>query len=175
MADVYNRVFLHLVWATYDRLPKLSTEVRELAYRKIVAEAQELRCPVQAIGGIEDHVHVLVRFSTTVSIADLVKQMKGSSTRLINQQFPTLGFKWQGTYGVVPVSANHLPRVLAYIENQEEHHREKSLSMALEYCMEPPISPQSAKVGCPLGVSSLAGISIHGTSHGERDGDHHAI
>ena len=102
MADVYNRVFLHLIWATYDRLPKLTPEVGALACRKIIAEAEELRCPVQAIGGIEDHL----------------------------QEFPTLGFKWQGTYGVVPVSTNSLPRVLAYVAHQEEHHREKSLSMA---------------------------------------------
>lgn len=163
MADVYNRVFLHLIWATYDRLPKLTLEVRELACRKIIAEATELRCPVQAIGGIEDHLHVVVRFATTVSIAELVKQMKGASARLINQEFPSLGFKWQGTYGVVPVGTSSLPRVLAYVANQEEHHREKSLSMALEYCMEPPLSPLSQSAQADL--SSLAANSFDGENH----------
>ncbi len=62
MADVYNRVFLHLIWATYDRLPKLTPEVRALAYWKITAEAEALRCPVHAIGGREKSLSMALEY-----------------------------------------------------------------------------------------------------------------
>lgn len=79
MADVLNEVHLHLVWATWDRRPLLTDEVRAVVYRTILAVAATHHCQVKAIGGIEDHVHVPVQFATTISIADLVKNMKGSS------------------------------------------------------------------------------------------------
>ena len=134
MADIMNAVHLHFVWSTYDRHPKLTPSVREVAYRQIVSASQELNCEVKSIGGIEDHVHVVTQFVTTVSISDLVKRMKGTSAHLLNQSVPECekSFKWQGGYGVFPVEPESLPYLMRYIERQEEHHRNCDLDARYE-------------------------------------------
>jgi putative transposase len=137
MADVYNRVFLHLIWTTWDRLPKLTTEARTVACRTIISVGEECQCPVQAVNGVEDHLHIVVRFATTISIAELVKRLKGASSRAINEAFPEHYFKWQGGYGVVPVGQDALPRVIAYVQNQEQHHRDKTTAVLLEMTQQP--------------------------------------
>jgi Transposase and inactivated derivatives len=132
MADVRNLVALHFVWATYDRLPKLTPEVADVSYQCVRSVCEEMRCPVIAVGGVEDHIHVLVHFATTVTIAKLAQEMKGYSARIVNERFPGAFFKWQGGYGVFPVPPNAKARVEAYILDQEEHHGRGSLIAALE-------------------------------------------
>ncbi len=139
MADVMNAVCLHLVWATYDRQPLLVPEIRALVYREIIAKGKENLCPVVAIGGTDDHVHVVVQFATTVSISKLVKDMKGASSHLANHRETGVPgtFKWQGTYGVFPIEPDSLPRVIHYVERQEEHHRDDSVDPRLEQTSRP--------------------------------------
>jgi REP element-mobilizing transposase RayT len=116
-------IYLHLVWATKERNPWLVSEVLRAAYRCIESEAQQLRCDVLAIGGIPDHVHLLVQAPSSVSAAALAKQIKGTSSRLISGDVaPGLGFGWQEGYGVFSVSRSHVKRVEAYVLNQEAHH-----------------------------------------------------
>ena len=116
-------VYLHLVWATWDRAPLLTRDVRERVYLCIREEAARLKAEIVAIGGIEDHVHVLLRLPATISIADLVKQLKGSSSHLANHEVLPRGFKWQGGYGASAVSPRHVRRVRNYVLDQERHHR----------------------------------------------------
>ncbi|HEX6911880.1 MAG TPA: transposase [Longimicrobium sp.] len=85
-----------------------------------------LKAEIIALGGIEDHVHVLLRLPATISVAHLVKQMKGSSSHLANHRLLPRGFKWQGGYAASSVSRRALPVVRDYIQRQEEHHREKT-------------------------------------------------
>ena len=80
-----------------------------------------------------DHVHVLVRFPTTVSIADLVRRIKGASSHLVTHVLRSPEpFKWQGGYGVFSVSRRHVPVVRDYVLNQEQHHRDGTLQDAFE-------------------------------------------
>ena len=134
MADVMNTVHLHFVWSTYDRHPKLTPLVQEVAYQQIAAACQTMGCDVKAIGGVEDHVHVIVRFATTVSISDLVKRMKGTSAHFLNQSVPECekSFKWQGGYGVFPVEPDSLLYAVRYVEQQKEHHSARSLDARYE-------------------------------------------
>lgn len=131
MPSVHNEVHLHLVWATWDRLPLLSPMRRERAFEEMVRKAASRRCPVIAINGVEDHVHVLLHLATTSSIADLVHDLKGASSWLLNQDGEG-EFRWQGGYGVFPVAPQALERVTDYIQKQEEHHRERTLNRLLE-------------------------------------------
>jgi putative transposase len=120
-------VYLHVVWATWDRAPFLTPEVREQVYLSIRAECAEMRSEIIALGGIEDHVHVLLRLPATISIADLVKQMKGSSSHLTNHRILPRSFKWQGGYSASSVSPRYMHRVRDYIMRQEEHHRDGTI------------------------------------------------
>ncbi len=117
-------VFVHLVWATWDRLPLLTPEAETQAYRAIGAKCQQLGVDILAIGGTSDHVHLLVRLPGTVCISDLVKHVKGSSGHLLAKQMQTddTFFKWQGAYGAFSVSPSELRTVSQYIARQKEHH-----------------------------------------------------
>jgi uncharacterized OsmC-like protein/REP element-mobilizing transposase RayT len=122
-------VYLHFVWATWDRLPLLVAGVRERVYLCMREEAARLKAEIISIGGIEDHVHVLLRLPSTISIAELVKQLKGSSSHLANHEVLPRGFKWQGGYSAGSVSRRLVPVVRNYVLHQEEHHREGTTAL----------------------------------------------
>ena len=83
-----------------------------------------MRVEVIAIGGMDDHVHLLVRVPAAVSAAALVKQLKGASSHMVNHEIEKpFGFRWQGGYGAFSVSKRLLPLVKDYVLRQEEHHR----------------------------------------------------
>lgn len=123
MRAPYTQLYLHIVWATWDRLPLIAETIRPRLYAAIAEKCRELKCVPLAIGGIEDHVHLLVRLHTTVAIADLVKGVKGASSHLVTHVItPNEFFKWQGAYGAFTLWKADVPAVKAYIERQQEHH-----------------------------------------------------
>jgi len=123
-----NEFFGHFVWGTWDRLPLLVPGVREPVYAAIRAKCEELRCSVWALGGVEDHVHLVVELAGPVSQSLLAKEVKGASSHLITHDIRSGEFfKWQGAYASFSLNRNALPDVTAYVERQEEHHRRGTL------------------------------------------------
>ena len=126
-------IFVHFVWATWDRLPLITPEIEERLYRNLAASAVSLRCKVLAIGGDRDHVHVLLAMPSTMSVAQVVKKMKGTSSRFVNEHFETpVPFKWQGFYGAFSVSRWDVDKIIGYINRQKEHHAKEELWAELE-------------------------------------------
>jgi putative transposase len=133
MRENYSKLFVHLVWGTWDRLPLITPEIRLPVYQGLHEQAGRNGCELIAVGGIEDHVHVLLKIPTTITIADLAKGLKGGSSHMVNKALrPGTFFKWQGSYGSFTVSRSHVPMIRAYVLNQERHHRENRLSPVLE-------------------------------------------
>jgi REP element-mobilizing transposase RayT len=123
MRGPYTQLYLHLVWATWDRLPLVTDVVEERLYAAVAAKCRDLKCEPLAIGGMDDHIHLLVRLHITVTIADLAKGVKGSSSHLVTHEItPGEFFKWQGSYGAFTLRKDDVPEVEAYIERQKEHH-----------------------------------------------------
>ena len=121
-------LFLHLVWATWDRLPMISPDIERYLYREIESEAIKMRCIVLALNGTANHVHVLLIIPTTVTIADLAKQIKGASSHFVNEVLnPEMPFKWQGSYGAFTVSRWDVDKIVAYVKNQKQHHAAETL------------------------------------------------
>jgi putative transposase len=117
-------IYLHMVWATREREPLLNSEITQTVYRAVRGEATKLKCEVLSIGGIPDHVHLLVRVPSTVCAAELANKVKGVSSRLVNQQHTKMHyFCWQDGYGAFSISQEHIPAVRDYIKNQELHHK----------------------------------------------------
>ncbi len=117
-------VFIHYVWATWDRLPLITPMVEKRLHRNIHSEAEKHGCTVLAINGMPDHVHLLVKMPSTISVADLIQQIKGVSSHFANEQlFTDLSkFKWQGFYAAFSVSRWDVERIANYIKRQKEHH-----------------------------------------------------
>jgi REP element-mobilizing transposase RayT len=74
-----TQLYLHCVWATWDRLPLITSDIQQIVYAAIVQQSKNLGCTVIAVGGIADHVHLLVGFPPTLTVSELLKQVKGSS------------------------------------------------------------------------------------------------
>ncbi len=116
-------VAVHFVWATWDRQPLITADIQRDLYRYMETICRDDRCEVLAVGGIADHVHLLVLLSNTVTLADLMKHVKGGSSRFVTKNLkPGTEFAWQGSYGAFSVSRSHLHDVIGYIETQEQHH-----------------------------------------------------
>ncbi len=122
------RVPIHFVWTTQDRLPLIPSQGERRLWRFIETICTELHCDPLAIGGMADHVHLLVNFANTLSFADFMKRVKGSTSRFITQELRDGEFfGWQAHYGAFAVSPDHVATVVAYINGQKQHHADGSV------------------------------------------------
>ncbi len=123
----YTNLKYHVVFSTKDRWPYLEPSVRERLYQYMVTVCEELGCPVIKIGGVEDHVHLLIALSRTMTISEFVQKLKAKSSRWVKQFGGNFEkFAWQCGYGAFSVSQSQMPKVVDYIANQEEHHRKQT-------------------------------------------------
>jgi REP element-mobilizing transposase RayT len=84
---------------------------------------RDLRCTLRAVNGMPDHVHLLIRYRPDLSHSELLQQIKGRSSKWVNENFPEFGhFSWQEGYGGFTVSKSAVPAVETYIAGQKEHH-----------------------------------------------------
>ena len=127
MREPFHQLYVHLIWATWDRLPLLTPDREPSVYACIQAECVKLKADIIAIGGVENHVHLLARYDPSLSIPELVKQAKGVSSHLVTHVItPNQFFKWQGAYMAYSVSKLDVPRIRDYILRQKEHHRNET-------------------------------------------------
>lgn len=133
MRNTAIHVYIHFIWTTWNRSPLILPELRDPIYACIIAKCEAMGCVALAVGGIEDHVHVLARIPATVSIADLAQAMKGASSHLVAHKLgEKYEFKWQRGYGALSVSISHVRRVMKYIREQESHHAQNRVWSHLE-------------------------------------------
>src|SRR5947209_3911709 len=91
--------YIHLVWATKERQPLVTPQIERDVYRCISSVAQGLRCVVHAIGGMPDHIHLVVWIPTTLPVAELMKRVKGVSSAMVNDlHHHEKRFRWQEGY-----------------------------------------------------------------------------
>ncbi len=114
-------------------MPLIRLEIERRLLRNIESEVQGLGCKVPAINCTEDHTHILLSIPTTISIADLVKQMKGVSSHFANDELELeYQFKWQGSYGAFSVSRWDVDKIKQYVTRQKEHHASGELRQEFE-------------------------------------------
>jgi putative transposase len=131
----YSEINLHLVWHTKNSLPLLTEAVEPLAYRELRRRIVETPgAYVHAIGGTPTHVHLAVTVPPTLLASDFVGKLKGGASHDVNHQGAgnSKRLQWQGGYGVVSFGTRDLPWVVAYIENQREHHARGTVHERLE-------------------------------------------
>jgi len=132
MRRSYNRAYAHFIWATWERQHTIDSRVRDLVYPAIITECNKQKCCVEAIGGVEDHVHLIVHLSSIASFSSLMKAVKGSSSHLVTEVYPSLFFKWQGGYGVETISPEALPNAIRYVQDQQRRHKSKHIEECWE-------------------------------------------
>jgi REP element-mobilizing transposase RayT len=128
MPQSLSNVLIHAVWSTKERVSFLTDKpLREEMHCYLGGISARLDCPTMIVGGVADHVHILMRLARTITLADWVKEMKRASTVWLIEQAgrdPMLSkFHWQAGYGTFSVSESKAEEVRAYIAKQDEHHR----------------------------------------------------
>lgn len=124
MAHTFSYCLVHYVFSTKNRTGLLSEDVRERLWPYIGGIARTNDIKALAVGGTEDHVHVLVSLPKTISISKGAQLLKGGSSKWIHETFPTLrSFAWQAGYGAFTIGRSGVDATVAYIRNQQEHHR----------------------------------------------------
>ncbi len=127
MASTLTNLLYHIVFTTRKKqkliIPALSVEL----YPYIGGIIREEKGKLLKIGGIINHVHILARFSASVSVSEMMRRIKGASSKWVNENSKsTSHFTWQRGYGAFSVSESSVENVISYIGNQEEHHRKST-------------------------------------------------
>jgi putative transposase len=136
LPHVHSCVYHHFVWSTWNREPFLVGDVEEHAYALIRRQCKKLNCIIRALGGIEDHIHLLLSIPCTSSISDIMESLKRCSSRALNiaHNTETSWFGWQKGYGVHTVSPSDVQKIVRYIRNQRKHHQDGTVWSSAEKC-----------------------------------------
>jgi putative transposase len=119
--------YLHITFSTKYRQPLIYEPFEQRLHAYLGKTCNELQSQVIAVGGFTDHVHILCMLSKNISLAELVKKVKGSSSKWIKTLDVKLKqFYWQDGYGAFSVNPRDIAKVVNYINNQQEHHTKKS-------------------------------------------------
>ena len=126
MASTYLSLHYHIVFSTKDRVSSILPEWLARLHQYLGGLVNGLGGVAQSVGGVADHVHLLVGLKATHCLADFMRELKKQSSVWVHTEVGAPGFAWQEGYAAFTVSPNSRSGVRGYIENQEEHHRQKS-------------------------------------------------
>ena len=126
MPHTYSQIWFHVVFGTKNREPLIASEWRGRLHSYIGGAMRGLGGIALEVGGVADHVHLLVNLKTGHRIDYVLRDLKANSTRWIHKEGISSGFAWQSGYGAFTVSESQVERVRRYITTQEEHHRKKT-------------------------------------------------
>jgi putative transposase len=127
VANTYTCLRYHIVFSTKNRQPWIAPDIEQRVWAYIGGIARENDMTPLRIGGVEDHVHIVVGMLPTTAPSKAVQLLKGGSSKWMHDSFPALAdFAWQDGYGAFTVSRSQLPEVIEYVDNQREHHRTRT-------------------------------------------------
>jgi len=129
MPNTYTQIHIQAVFAVQNRQSLIQNEWKDELYKYMTTLIQNENHKLLQINGMPDHVHVFFGMRPTQALSDLMKKLKGESSTWINRKGLTKGrFSWQAGYGAFSYAKSEVPRVIRYIQNQEEHHLEKTFT-----------------------------------------------
>lgn len=127
MANTYSQIYIQVVFAVQGRVSLIEREWKDELYKYITGIVKKHNQKLLAIGGVANHVHILLNIKPNIALSDLVRDIKANSSRFVNEKRLVKGkFSWQDGFGAFSYSISQLDDVIRYIQNQEDHHRETS-------------------------------------------------
>lgn len=127
MANTYTQIHIQFVFAVKYRDGLIHSSFKDELYQYITGIIKNNNHKLIAINGMPDHLHILIGMRPTQTISDLMQDIKGSSSKWINEKkFLKVKFEWQEGYGAFSYSKSHVDAVIDYIKNQEKHHASKT-------------------------------------------------
>lgn len=127
MANTYTQMYIQIVFAVKRRQNLIQNKWKDELHKYICGIVNGKGQKVYAIGGVEDHIHILVSIKPNIAISDLVRDIKANSSKWINEnEFVRGKFQWQEGFGAFSYAQSQLDTVIAYINNQEKHHEKRT-------------------------------------------------
>ncbi len=127
MANTYTQIHIQAVFAEQNRECIIKNHWKNELYKYITGIIRNNGHKMLVINGMPDHIHILFGMRPTQSLSDLLQDIKGNSSKWINdKKFVNGRFSWQEGYGAFSYSKSQLPQIIQYIESQEEHHKKKT-------------------------------------------------
>ena len=126
MSSTHLSLHVHVVFGTKGRRPLIGTDWQGRLHGILGGAVRHFHAVPEAIGGMADHVHLLIGLGATHRLADVVRDLKRSSSLWVHDTIGLAEFAWQDGYGAFSVSASDREAVCAYIGNQAEHHRTRT-------------------------------------------------
>ena len=136
VASTYLSLHYHLIFSTRDREDLIVEAIRKPMRDYLAGTVLGLKGHCRAVGGMADHVHLLVGLGATHTLSDFVRELKKASSKWAREQDSSFRFAWQEGYAAFTVSASGAAEVHRYIANQEEHHRMRSFRDELKMMLE---------------------------------------
>jgi REP element-mobilizing transposase RayT len=127
MSHSYTSSLYHVVFSTKERRKQIDADLQSRLWPYLGGIARDNNMKAFAVGGVEDHVHLLLSLPSTIAIAKAVQLIKGGSSKWIHDEFPTRrDFAWQEGYGAFSIGVSQKDDTIRYIDNQAVHHRAKT-------------------------------------------------
>lgn len=128
MANTYTQIYIQYVFAVQNRISLIKNEWKDELYKYMTGIINQHEHKLLSIGGMTDHIHALVSMHPKQAPSDLMYELKRSSSLWINENKFVFGkFSWQEGFGAFSYSQSQISRVSKYIENQETHHKKKTV------------------------------------------------
>jgi putative transposase len=123
----FTSCHLHVVFSTKERRRLITPDLQQRLWPYLGGIARENKMKALCVGGVEDHVHILLSLPSTLAISKAVQLLKGNSSKWIHETFPAQhGFAWQEGYGAFSIGVSGMDDTIKYIQSQPEHHRIKT-------------------------------------------------
>jgi REP element-mobilizing transposase RayT len=126
MPSTHLSLHYHLVFSTKERRPQIAAEWRDRLHAYLGGTLRTLGGVAEAVGGTADHVHILAGLKATHCLADVLRDIKQTSSEWVHKTMGNRAFSWQEGYGGFTVSASNIPKVKNYVLRQEPHHKQKT-------------------------------------------------
>jgi putative transposase len=123
MSHTYSSALFHCVFSTKQRRKTIPPEVQDQLWAYMGGIAREHGFKALAIGGTEDHIHILLSLPSSVPIAKAMREIKSASSLWMGTSFGLKSFEWQEGYGAFSIGWSQLNATIAYISRQKEHHQ----------------------------------------------------
>ena len=137
MANTYAKIYLHIIFAVKNRYDLMPPHWQKIIHGYMAQALRNMGHFPIAIGGTDDHVHILIDYNPANPLPDMVKDLKVGTTKFIRQQRMTpFMFKWQRGYACFSYSHSQIQTVANYINNQTEHHKGRTLQDEIKYIFE---------------------------------------
>jgi REP element-mobilizing transposase RayT len=126
MPGTHTNLLYHLVFSTKKRLPMITDAIEAELYKYKGGIVRGEGGILLEIGGMPDHIHLLVKLKPTIAISDMLRLLKANSSKWVNEEkLKYRKFGWQDGYAAFTVSRSQADKVTKYIRNQKQHHRKK--------------------------------------------------